>query len=121
MSEKKSHSQVNKLDSSMNFYTVSADNQKCLTGYFLTHKPTERLCSQNIYCYFIVAYLQRRKSQRKTQQKTNFLELPGTAKEILLRILNMFLYRYKHRCYINMYALVAGTVKLYMCVRKCNI
>lgn len=47
--KKKGHSKVNKLDSSMNFYAVSAVNQKPLTGYFMAHKPTERLCTQNVY------------------------------------------------------------------------
>lgn len=43
-----SHSEVNTLDSSMNFCTVSADNQISYNQKsFMTHKPTERICTQN--------------------------------------------------------------------------
>lgn len=80
MPEKKSHSKVNKLDSSMNFYAVSADNEKLLTGYFRTHKPTERLCTQNIYSSIsAVMEVTQRKQNGKNKTKKfprYYLELP---------------------------------------------
>lgn len=74
MPEKKSYSKVNKLDISMNFYAVSADNQKLLTGYFRTHKPTERLCTQNIYSSISAAMEVTKETKRKKQNKTKFLD-----------------------------------------------
>lgn len=94
-----SHSEVNTLDSSMNFCTASADNQ---ISYWIFYDPQAN--RKNMYSKpVIVPSMQHTCSNgihkgKQNKTKNNFLEHPGTTKAILLRILNMFLYRYKCRC-----------------------